>query len=67
MKLIIDLVNIDSAQIMDSVIFVVCFFITVTFVLFKVFSKETLEKPEEIDYYSRHHLQIKNKEKDKIY
>ena len=52
---------------MDSVIFVVGFFITVTFVLFKVFSKETPEKPEEIDYYSRHHLPIKNKEKDKIY
>ena len=67
MKLIIDLVNIDSAQIMDSVIFVVGFFITATFVLFKIFSKETPEKPEEMDYYSRHHLPIKNKEKDKIY
>ena len=66
MKLIIDLINIDAIGIMDSVIFVVGFFVTVTFVLFKMFSKEEKEV-EPQDYYSRHHLPLKNKEKDKIY
>ncbi len=66
MKLIIDLIDIDATEIMDSVIFVVGFFVTVTFVLFKMFSKEEKEV-ESQDYYSRHHLPLKNKEEDKIY
>ena len=66
MKLIIDLIDVDAAGIMDSVIFVVGFFVTVTFVLFKMFSKEEKEV-EPQDYYSRHHLPLKNKKEDKIY
>jgi len=66
MKLIIDLIDIDTTGIMDSVIFIVGFFVTITFVLFKMFSKEEKEA-EPQDYYSRHHLPLKNKEEDKIY
>lgn len=66
MKLIIDLIDMDTTGIMDSVIFVVGFFVTVTFVLFKMFSKEEKEV-EPQDYYSRHHLPLKNKKEDKIY
>jgi hypothetical protein len=63
--LIIDTINIDSAQLMNSVIFIVGFFITITFVLFKMFSKVEEAEPKNQDYYSRHGLPIK--EKDEIY
>lgn len=60
--LIIDTINLDSLKLMDSVIFAVGFFITITFFLFKVFSKVEKEEPKKLDYYSRHHLPHKEKE-----
>tara|TARA_B100001287_G_C22289012_1_gene347406 strand:+ start:136 stop:339 length:204 start_codon:yes stop_codon:yes gene_type:complete len=61
--LIIDTINIDSAEIMNSVIFIVGFFITITFVLFKMFSKVEEIEPKNQDYYSRHGLPVKEKNK----
>ena len=65
--LIIDTINLDSLKLMDNVILAVCFFISVNFFLFKMFSKvET--KEEEQQYYGRHNIALKeNKKKDKIY
>ena len=63
--LIIDTINLDSLKLMDSVIFAVGFFITITFFLFKLFSKVEEAEPKNQDYYSRHGLPVK--EKDEIY
>ena len=47
---------------MNSVIFAVGFFISITFFLFKMFSKVEEEEPRNQDYYSRHGLPVKEKE-----
>ncbi len=49
---------------MNSVIFIVGFFITITFVLFKMFSKVEEVEPKNQDYYSRHGLPVKEKNKE---
>ena len=63
--LIIENINMDSSEIMDSVIFIVGFFITVTFFLFKIFSKVDEPEPKNQYYYSRHGLPVREKEEEK--
>ena len=44
MKLIIDTINIENLKNLDTIIFLVGIIITFTFILFKIFSKEEIEK-----------------------
>ena len=65
--LIIDTINLDSLKLMDNIIFAVGFFITITFFLFKMFSKVEVEEKEQ-HYYGRHNMPLKeNQKKDKIH
>lgn len=66
MNLIIDVINIENADKIDLIIFGAGLFITCTFILFKIFSKEKVNE-EEQEYYSRHNLPSKNKKRDKVH
>ena len=65
MKLIIDTIYIENLKILDTIILLIGVTITLTFILFKIFSKEEIEEENELDYYSRHKFPTKEKKIDK--
>ena len=63
MTLIIELIELDYLGDMESIIFLIGFMITASYVLLYKFGQQKEE--QDIHYYGRHNIPLKNKE-DKV-